>query len=69
MIEQKYFRKKTRKIKIKDMAVGGDAPISIQSLTNTQTKDIKGTVLQIQALEKEGVEIIRSAIRDIDDAK
>lgn len=69
MIKRNYFRKKSRKVKIKDMAVGGDAPISIQSLTNTQTKDIKATVGQIKALEIEGVEIIRSAIRDFDDAK
>lgn len=63
------MRKITRKIKLRDIYVGGDAPITIQSMTNTNTKEIKGTIEQINSLEKAGCEIIRSAVNDLEDAK
>ena len=44
-------RKKTRKIKVGNVEVGGDSPISVQSMTNTLTTDIKATVNQIRSLE------------------
>ena len=62
-------RKKTRVIKVRDKLIGGNNPISIQSMTNTVTKDIVSTVKQIKDLEKEGCDIVRLAISDIDDAK
>ena len=46
------------------MAVGGDAPVSVQSMTNTDTRDIAATVAQIHRLEKAGCEIIRVAVVD-----
>lgn len=63
------MRRKTRVIRVGDILIGGDNPISIQSMTNTITKDIESTVAQINALEKEGCNIIRMAISDFDDAK
>lgn len=62
-------RKKTKVIKVGDILIGGDNPISIQSMTNTLTKDITSTVAQIKRLENAGCDIIRSAITDLEDAK
>lgn len=60
----KITRKKTRKIYLGGVPVGGDAPITVQSMTNTDTRDIKATVLQIKLLEEAGCEIIRIAVPD-----
>lgn len=62
-------RKKTKVIKVGNVLIGGDNPISIQSMTNTRTKDIVATVNQIKSLEDAGCNIIRSAISDFEDAK
>lgn len=61
-------RKKTRKIMVGNVPVGGNTPITVQSMTNTITKDINSTIKQIQRLEKAGCHIIRAAITDLDDA-
>ena len=55
-------RRKTRQVMIGDVAVGGDAPISVQSMTNTKTEDVEATVAQIKDLEKVGCEIVRVAV-------
>jgi (E)-4-hydroxy-3-methylbut-2-enyl-diphosphate synthase len=62
-------RKRTRKIKVGRIEIGGDEPIRIQSMTNTDTKNIQKTVAQIKKLEKVGCEIIRMAIPDMESAK
>lgn len=62
-------RRKTRKIMIGNVPVGGNSPITVQSMTNTVTKDINSTVKQIKELEKAGCHIIRAAITDFDDAR
>ena len=62
-------RRKTRQIKIGNVKVGGDAPISIQSMTKVQTSDIKAVVSQIKRLENCGCEIIRVAIKNFEDAE
>ena len=62
-------RHKTKKIYYKNVAVGGGAPISIQSMTNTCTKNVTQTVKQIKRLEKNGCEIIRVAVPDMDSAE
>lgn len=62
-------RRKTKKVMLKDMAIGGDAPITVQSMTNTKTCDIKGTVNQIISLENAGCEIIRVAVTDLESAE
>lgn len=57
-------RKKTRQIQVGTVAVGGNAPISVQSMTNTYTHDISATVSQINRLESAGCEIVRVAVPD-----
>ena len=57
-------RKKTRKIKVGKVSVGGDSPISVQSMTNTLTTDIKGTIKQIHLLEAAGADIVRVSCPD-----
>ncbi len=61
-------RKDTRKIKVGNMTIGGDNTVSIQSMTNTKTKDVEATVGQILELERAGCEIIRVACLDEEDA-
>ena len=62
-------RKKTKVIKVGNRLIGGDNPISVQSMTNTLTKDVVSTVNQIKKIEDAGCDIIRSAITDLEDAK
>ena len=57
-------RKKTKKIKVGNIDVGGGAPISVQSMTNTLTTDIKGTVNQINELAEVGADIVRVSCPD-----
>jgi len=59
-----FKRRKTRQIKIGSVAIGGGAPISVQSMTKTETKDKKATLSQIRSLEKAGCEIVRLAVPD-----
>lgn len=61
-------RRKTKRIMVGDVPVGGGAPVSIQSMTKTDTRDVEATIGQIRALEEEGCEIIRSAVPDEDAA-
>lgn len=61
-------RRKTRQISIGKVKIGSDAPISVQSMTNTQTQDVDATVKQILALEKAGCDIIRVAVPDMEAA-
>ncbi|MCA1787399.1 MAG: flavodoxin-dependent (E)-4-hydroxy-3-methylbut-2-enyl-diphosphate synthase, partial [Desulfobacteraceae bacterium] len=58
-------RRNTRQIRVGDVAVGSDAPVSVQSMTNTQTRDVDATVRQIKTLEKAGCEIIRVAVPEM----
>jgi (E)-4-hydroxy-3-methylbut-2-enyl-diphosphate synthase len=57
-------RRKTRQIKLGGLAVGGDAPISVQSMCTTDTRDVAATLNQIAALEQAGCEIVRCAVPD-----
>ncbi|MAM33623.1 MAG: 4-hydroxy-3-methylbut-2-en-1-yl diphosphate synthase [Micavibrio sp.] len=57
-------RRKSRQIYVGDVAVGGDAPITVQSMTNTDTKDVAATVAQIRALEEAGADIVRVSCPD-----
>jgi len=56
---RQIVRRKSRQIMVGDVAVGGDAPISVQSMTNELTHDVKATVAQINALEEVGADIVR----------
>ena len=62
-------RKITRQIQVGSVKIGGGAPISVQSMTNTKTTDIKSTVEQIQKMEDLGCDIVRVAVPDMDAAK
>lgn len=62
-------RKKTRKIPVGSLYIGGDAPILVQSMTNTDTRDVKGTTEQIKRLEAAGCDIIRVAVLDMEAAE
>ncbi|HSH36825.1 flavodoxin-dependent (E)-4-hydroxy-3-methylbut-2-enyl-diphosphate synthase [Schnuerera sp.] len=62
-------RRKTKKIMVGNVPVGGDSPITVQSMTTTLTKDIQSTIKQIKELEEVGCHIIRSAVTDLEDAK
>lgn len=62
-------RKATRKIKIGNTYIGGDAKISVQSMTNTDTRDVNSTVEQILRLEKAGCDIVRCAVPDMEAAE
>src|SRR3989304_4086023 len=62
-------RRKTKEIRIGNVRVGGAAPISVQSMTCTETSDVKATVAQIRALEEAGCEIVRVAVPDEESAK
>ncbi len=61
-----YKRRKTRSIKVGKLEIGGNAPISVQSMTNTDTKNIQDTVSQIKRMEKEGCELVRVAVPDLE---
>jgi (E)-4-hydroxy-3-methylbut-2-enyl-diphosphate synthase len=61
-------RRKTRQIKIGKLKIGGDAPISVQSMCSTDTRDVKATVDEIRRLEEAGCEIIRVAVPDVESA-
>lgn len=58
-------RKKTREVKIGNLALGGENPIVIQSMCNTDTRDVAATVAQIHALEEAGCELVRVAVPDM----
>ena len=62
-------RRKSRKIKVGSIHVGGDAPISVQSMTNTKTTDVNGTLQQIAELTAAGCDIVRVAVPSADDAE
>lgn len=62
-------RNKTRKIKIGNIFIGGDAPVAIQSMCNTDTRDVEATVVQIKELIQAGCEIVRVAVPDMEAAK
>jgi (E)-4-hydroxy-3-methylbut-2-enyl-diphosphate synthase len=61
-------RRKSRQIMVGDVAVGGDAPISVQSMTNTDTCDVEATVAQIDDLTRAGADIVRVSVPSMDAA-
>ena len=62
-------RRVTKALQVGDVQVGGDAPVSVQSMTKTDTRDVAATVRQIRELEDAGCEIIRSAVPDMEAAE
>ncbi len=62
-------RRETRRINVGSVAIGSDAPVAVQSMTNTRTEDVPATVAQIQRLTQAGCEIVRVAIPDMEAAR
>ena len=57
--------RQTKKIKVGNIYIGGDSMISVQSMTNTDTRDVEATVKQILELEEAGCDIVRCAVPDM----
>ena len=62
-------RRKSRRIMVGDVPVGGDAPISVQTMTNTITTDVKATVEQVQRAAEAGADIVRVSVPDEDSSR
>ena len=67
--ESPIKRRVSRQIHVGDVAVGGDAPISVQSMTNTDTCDVAATVAQVQAIADAGADIVRVSVPSMDAAE
>ena len=63
-----YNRIIKKKIKIKDSYIGGDSSISVQSMTNTPSSDLKATITQIKLLQNAGCDIVRVSVPDEESA-
>lgn len=62
-------RKETRQIRVGNVAVGGGAPVSVQSMTTTKTADVEGTLAQVYALRGAGADIVRITCNDVEAAQ
>ena len=62
-------RRKTKVINVGNVKIGGDNPISVQSITNTLTTDVKATIKQINDIAEEGADIVRVSCPDEDSSK
>ena len=62
-------RRKSRQIMVGDVPVGGDAPISVQSMTNTSTSDVAATVAQIERIQQAGADIVRVSVPSLEEAE
>ena len=67
--QNKIIRRRTKKIKVGGVEVGGDAKISVQSMTNTLTTDIDSTIKQINELAEEGADLVRVSVPDQESSK
>ena len=56
------IRRPSRQIHVGNVAIGGDAPISVQSMTNTSTADAAGTIEQIRRIEEAGADLVRVSV-------
>lgn len=63
------MQRNSRQIRIGSVRVGGGAPVTVQSMTKTDTRDVQATVAQIKSLEKAGCDIVRLAVPDMDAAR
>ena len=68
-IQAQFPRRPTRQVMVGDVAVGGGAPISVQSMTTTKTADVEGTLAQIYALAAAGADIVRCTCNEIEAAE
>jgi (E)-4-hydroxy-3-methylbut-2-enyl-diphosphate synthase len=63
------YRRKSRQINVGNVPVGGDAPIAVQTMTNTLTTDIKSTIQQVVAASEAGADLVRVSVPDIESSK
>jgi len=63
------YRRKSRQINVGSVAIGGDAPIAVQTMTNTLTTDIKNTIEQVVAASEAGADIVRVSVPDLESSK
>lgn len=68
-VESPIIRRKSRQIMVGNVPIGGDAPIAVQSMTNTETCDVDATVAQIVALESAGADIVRVSVPSMEAAE
>src|SRR3990167_4824250 len=64
MLEKQRPRRKTRTVKVGPLVIGGDAPVIVQSMTKTDTRDVGSTVAQIEQMVATGCELVRLAVPD-----
>ena len=67
--ESPIKRRKSRQIMVGNVPVGGDAPIAVQSMTNTNTCDVDATVTQIKAIQEAGADIVRVSVPSMEAAE
>ena len=67
--ESPIRRRQSRQIMVGDVPVGGNAPISVQSMTNTETTDVAATVAQVQAIQQAGADIVRVSVPTMEAAE
>ena len=63
------YRRKSRQINVGSVPIGGDAPIAVQTMTNTLTTDIKSTIQQVVAASEAGADLVRVSVPDIESSK
>ena len=63
------YRRKSRQINVGSVAIGGDAPIAVQTMTNTLTTDIKNTIEQVVAASEAGADLVRVSVPDLESSK
>ena len=63
------YRRKSRQINVGNVPIGGDAPIAVQTMTNTLTTDIKSTIQQVVAAAEAGADLVRVSVPDIESSK
>ncbi len=69
MIESPIVRRTSRQILVGSLRIGGDAPIAVQSMTNTETTDVDATVSQVRAIAEAGADLVRVSVPSMDAAK
>ena len=62
-------RRRSRQVRIGHVVVGGDAPIMVQSMTNTDTEDVAATIAQVAALSRAGSEVVRITVNTLEAAR
>jgi len=68
-LKKDRFRRKSGQIFVGNIPIGGDAPVAVQSMTNTDTRNIPSTINQIRQLHEAGCDIVRLAVPDMESAE